>query len=70
MKKNMGMADKIIRIMIAALITVLYFTNIISGALAIVLLIFAGVFVATSLLGFCPLYTLFGWNTCPVDKKK
>lgn len=70
MKKNMGIADKIIRIVIAVLITTLYFTNYISGILGLVLLIFAGVFVLTSIIGFCPLYTLFGWNTCSVEKDK
>jgi len=63
MKPNMGTTDKIIRIAIAALIAVLYFTNVISGTLGIILLIFAGVFVLTSLISFCPLYPLVGMNT-------
>ena len=58
MKKNMGSADRIVRIIIAIAIAVLFFTNIISGTLGIVLLILAGVFVLTSFIGFCPLYTL------------
>ncbi|MFW6351104.1 MAG: YgaP family membrane protein [Bacteroidota bacterium] len=64
MKKNMGSADKIIRILIAAIIAVLYFTNVISGTLGIVFLILAGVFVLTSLVSFCPLYYPFGIKTC------
>ena len=67
MKPNMGTTDKIIRLAIAALIAVLYFTNVIPGTLGIVLLIFAAVFVLTSLISFCPLYPLFGMNT---GKKK
>ena len=67
MKKNMGLADKIIRILIAALVAILYFTNIISGTLGIVLLIVSGVFILTSLISFCPLYLPFGLNT---GKKK
>lgn len=68
MKKNMGSADKIIRVLIAVVIGVLYWQGIISsGTLAIVLLIFAGIFILTSLVGFCPLYPIFGLNTC---KKK
>jgi len=63
MKPNMGTTDKIIRIAIAALIAVLYFTNVISGTVGIILLIFAGVFVLTSLISFCPLYPLVGMNT-------
>lgn len=64
MKKNMGNADRIIRLLIAALVATLYFTNIITGTVAVVLLVLAGVFVLTSLVGFCPLYALFGINTC------
>jgi hypothetical protein len=59
----MGTTDKVIRILVAVIVLVLYFTHVISGTLAIILLILAGVFVLTSLLGFCPLYMLFGLNT-------
>lgn len=68
MKKNMGNIDKIIRILVAIVIAVLFFTNVISGTLGIILLIFAGVFVLTSLISFCPLYILVGINTCAKDK--
>ncbi|MGG9964647.1 YgaP family membrane protein [Ferruginibacter sp. SUN106] len=64
MKKNMGSYDRIIRLLIAAVVAVLYFTNVITGTLGIVLLIIAGVFVLTSLISFCPLYTILGINTC------
>ena len=63
MKKNMGSTDKVVRIVIAAVIAVLYFTNYISGTLAIVLLAIAVIFVITSFIGFCPLYQLFGIST-------
>lgn len=63
MKKNMGTADKIIRLILAALVAVLYLTGVIKGTLGIVLLIVAIIFVVTSFIGFCPLYTLFGLNT-------
>jgi hypothetical protein len=68
MKKNMGNIDKIIRILVAIVIAVLFFTNVISGTLGIVLLVLAGVFVLTSVMSFCPLYTLVGINTCTKDK--
>lgn len=67
MKKNMGTADKAIRILIAVVIGVLYFTNTISGTLAIVFGVLAVVFVLTSFISFCPLYLPFGINT---SKKK
>lgn len=60
MKKNMGTADKIIRIIIAAIIVTLYFTEMITGTVAIVLLVLSGIFILTSFISFCPLYTLFG----------
>lgn len=68
MKKNMGNSDRIIRIILAVVMAVLYFTNIITGIAGIVLLVLAGVFVLTSLVSFCPLYTLLGINTCGVKK--
>jgi hypothetical protein len=67
MKPNMGTTDKIIRIALAVLVAILYFTNVITGTLGIVLLVLAGVFVLTSLISFCPLYPLVGMNT---SKKK
>jgi Protein of unknown function (DUF2892) len=63
MKKNMGSADRVIRVMLAALVAVLYFTNVISGTTAIILAVLAIVFVATSLMSFCPLYLPFGLST-------
>ncbi|MCO5948212.1 YgaP family membrane protein [Mucilaginibacter flavidus] len=63
MKKNMGTADRIIRILAVIAIGVLYYTNLISGTLAIVLLIIAIIFIATSLISFCPLYLPFGIRT-------
>ena len=68
MKKNMGNADRSIRVIIAILVAVLYSTNVISGTLALVLLILAAVFILTSLISFCPLYSLIGVNTCPLKK--
>lgn len=70
MKKNMGNADRIIRIIFAAIVAVLYFTNIITGTLGIVLLVIAGVFLLTSFISFCPIYTMLGINTSQVKKSK
>ncbi len=63
MKTNLGNADRIVRVLIAAVIAVLYYTNIITGMLAYILLGVAGIFVLTSLLSSCPLYSLLGINT-------
>jgi len=63
MKKNMGNNDKITRVVVAALIAVLYLTGAINGTLGIILLVLAVVLAVTSLVSFCPLYKLFGFNT-------
>lgn len=67
MKPNMGSTDRILRTVVAVVIAFLYFTGVIPGTLGIVLLVLAIVFVATSLMSFCPLYAPFGISTC---KKK
>lgn len=63
MVKNMGTADRVIRILLAIAIVVLYFANVLSGTLAILLGILAAVFIGTSFISFCPLYLPFGIKT-------
>ena len=59
----MGTIDKVIRILIAVVVVVLYFTNVITGTLAIILLALSAVFILTSVIGVCPLYMPFGLST-------
>jgi len=68
MKKNMGTTDKIVRLLLAIVAAVLYFTGTISGTLGIVLMVAAGIFLLTSLISFCPLYAPFGISTCKVKQ--
>ena len=63
MKRNMGNADKGIRIIAAIAIALLYYFNVIEGTLAYVLMAVAVIFLLTSLINFCPLYKVFGINT-------
>ena len=56
MKKNMGGIDRTIRLLLAIVIAVLYFTKVISGTAVIILGIIAVIFILTSIVGFCPLY--------------
>lgn len=65
MKKNVGTIDKVIRILIALVVVLLYFTNAISGTLAIILLILSGILIVTSFISFCPMYWPFGISTRP-----
>lgn len=69
MKQNMGTADRIIRVLIAAVFAYLYFSGTVTGTLGLVLVIAGGIFVLTSLVSFCPLYTLLGITTCPAKKQ-
>lgn len=68
MKKNMGGMDRVVRFILAGVIAVLYFTGTITGVLAYVLLALGVIFVATSFVSFCPLYSLVGLNTCKMKK--
>lgn len=68
MKKNMGTADRIIRLLLAAVFAYLYFGGVVTGTWGLVLLVLGGVFVLTSLVGFCPLYAPFGISTCTTKK--
>jgi len=70
MKKNMGIVDRIIRILIAAVIGYLFYTGTISGVLGSVLLVVAGIFLLTGFVSSCPLYSLFGLRSCPVESLK
>jgi hypothetical protein len=68
MKKNIGNTDRVVRLIAAAIFAALYFTNTVTGTFGIILLVLAAVFVLTSLVSSCPLYTLMGLSTCPAKK--
>ncbi|MDH4036002.1 MAG: DUF2892 domain-containing protein [Candidatus Krumholzibacteria bacterium] len=70
MKKNMGAADRIIRTLIAIVIGVLFFKGVIAGVLGVILGILAIIFLATSLVGWCPLYLPLGLSTCKAAPAK
>lgn len=63
MKKNVGTADRIIRLLLAAVLVVLFVLDVITGTLGIILLVFAGILVFTSLISSCALYLPFRINT-------
>ena len=64
MKKNMGIIDRVVRVLIAALVIILYFfTTLIPGIIGVILLVFAGVFILTSIFSICPLYLPFKLST-------
>jgi hypothetical protein len=66
MKKNVGSIDKGIRILLAAVVVLLNYFEIINGSPALTLLIIAMVLIVTSFANFCPLYALIGKNTCKI----
>jgi len=69
MKSNLSTADRFFRLMIAATIATLFFSNTVSGNTGLFLIVAAGVLFATTLMAFCPLYALFGISTCKVKRK-
>lgn len=70
MKNNMGMLDKSIRIIIAAVLVYLVNTNVVTGTLSYVLSFIAITFVITSFIGFCPVYLLWGINSAPKEEEE
>jgi hypothetical protein len=68
MKKNVGTIDRTVRIIIAIVIAVLYFTNTIIGTWGAILLVVGAVLLLTSLVSFCPLYALLGLNSGKENK--
>jgi len=70
MKKNMGTIDRVVRVVIAIVLIVLYALGYISGTLGIILLVLSGIFILTSLVTTCPLYLPFGISTRKSDSKE
>ena len=70
MTTNMGTADRVIRLVVAAIAVFLYYNGTLTGTMGIVALVLAAVFVLTSLVSFCPLYAIVGLSTCPVSAGK
>lgn len=64
MKRNVGILDRVVRIIIAAILAILYFTEVVTGTLGIIFLIVAAIFLITGAFRFCGAYALFGVNTC------
>ena len=68
--KNMSKFDRAIRFILAIVAVTLYFTGMVEGFWGILLILFAIATTFTGISGFCPLYPIFGWNTCKVKEKK
>ena len=69
MKTNMGTLDKVIRVIVALVAAALVYYNVVEGVYSYILLVITAIFLLTSLVGFCPLYGIFGLNTCPTHKR-
>lgn len=68
MKRNMGSADRVIRILLGLLFIALFVLKAVTGTWGVLLVVAGGIFILTSLISFCPLYTIIGINTCKVKK--
>lgn len=65
MKKNLGNIDRIIRLVVAGVLAMLWFQNVITGTWAIVAIVVAAVFALTSFISWCPIYALLGLKSTP-----
>jgi len=70
MKKNMGSTDKFVRLVLAIVLILLFYKEILTGTLGIIALVLALILTITSLVSFCPLYTIFGINSCKTQEKQ
>ena len=68
MKKNMSNADRIVRLVLVAIFSALYFTNLVTGVIGLTLMVISAIFLLTSIVRFCPIYAIFGLSTCEVEK--
>jgi hypothetical protein len=68
MKRNLGNADRIVRLLLAAVFAYLYFSGTVSGTFGLVLVVLGAVFALTSLVSFCPIYAILGLSTNSVKK--
>ncbi len=64
MKHNMGTVDRLVRALLAVAVGVLIFTGKLTGIAAVILGVFAVIFLITSFIGHCPAYTPLGISTC------
>ena len=63
MKANESNTDRIIRAVAGVVLAVLYFANVVSGTLGVILLVVGAILLVTAATGFCPLYALFKFST-------
>lgn len=68
MKKNMGSTDRFIRLFIAVAFLTTFYTDTVGGILGYIMVAIAGILIVTTFFGFCPLYSVFGINSCKVEK--
>jgi K+-transporting ATPase A subunit len=69
MKTNMSSMDRMVRVFVAVILGLAAFNGMITGVWAIVTYAVTAIFILTSLVGFCPLYAVFGISTCPLKKE-
>ncbi len=70
MKANLGQKDKAIRLLVAVIVMICYFFNVVTGTAGLILLSIAAILILTSLVSLCPLYTILGINTCKTNQTK
>ena len=69
MKKNMGSTDRLVRLIVAAVLSILYFMEVLTGTIGVIALLVAAIFLLTSFVSFCPAYLPFGISTCKTKEE-
>jgi hypothetical protein len=69
MKKNIGTTDRLVRLVLAAILILLTVLKVLTGTWAIIALIVSAVLILTSVIKFCPLYCPLHINTSKSDDK-
>ena len=64
--KNVGSTDRIIRLVLGVALIAAYFLT--GGAYSWLYLVGAAIALVTGLMSTCPLYRIFGFSTCPLNK--
>jgi Inner membrane protein YgaP-like, transmembrane domain len=70
MTKNVGGADRGIRLVLGIGLLVLAFLHVITGTLAIAAYVVGGIALITGLVQICPAWSIFGINTCSTAHKQ
>ena len=68
MKTNESNADRIVRVVLGAILAALALAGVVTGALTIVAWVLAALLLVTGVAGFCPAYAVLRFSTKPASR--